>query len=361
MNQLAETEDVFAELFPKTHRAINEGIDSGLHRGCQICVSRGGQTLANLGLGEAAADVPMAADTINLWRSAGKPMTAAAVLRLMEDCLVSLDDPVARHIPQFNDDSITIFDLLVHTSGLPNTEVGWPNVSWEEVIDSVCEFKRDPAIQAGYSYFANWFLLGEILLSCDADAFSFGRKMQSDIFGPLEMSDTWNGMLPAEWEENQHRIAEVETITLSGRRRAEPLHQQEHCIAASPGSNLRSTAQDVVRFYESLESGDFFSRSDTLPLMTHSHREGLTDETFKAEVRMGLGVILTPKGMGVPYDFGDFCSSRTYGHGGAQCSMAFCDPQHELIVAWVVNGFPGEPKHQQRNRAINSAIYGDLT
>ena len=62
------------------------------------------------------------------------PASPAAILRLMEDCVVSLDDPVAKHIPEFSDDSISIFDLLVHTSGLPNKDVGWPDASWEQVL-----------------------------------------------------------------------------------------------------------------------------------------------------------------------------------------------------------------------------------
>ena len=43
-----------------------------------------------------------------------------------------------------------------------------------------------------------------------------------------------------------------------------------------------------------------------------------------------------------------------------QCGCAFADPANDLVVAWVVNGMPGEPKHQQRQNAINAAIYEDL-
>jgi CubicO group peptidase (beta-lactamase class C family) len=53
-------------------------------------------------------------------------------------------------------------------------------------------------------------------------------------------------------------------------------------------------------------------------------------------------------------------SPDTFGHGGAQCAMAFCDPGHKLVVAWAANGLCREPQHQRRNRAINEAIYEDL-
>jgi len=62
----------------------------------------------------------------------------------------------------------------------------------------------------------------------------------------------------------------------------------------------------------------------------------------------------------VPYGYGPHCSPRTFGHGGSQCSIGFCDPEHCLVVAWVCNGRCGEGRHQRRNRAINTAIYEDL-
>ncbi|MCA9060369.1 MAG: serine hydrolase, partial [Planctomycetaceae bacterium] len=62
----------------------------------------------------------------------------------------------------------------------------------------------------------------------------------------------------------------------------------------------------------------------------------------------------------VPYGFGRRCSDRTFGHGGAQCAIGFCDPARQLVVAWSANGFCGEGQHQRRNRAINDAIYADL-
>lgn len=77
----------------------------------------------------------------------------------------------------------------------------------------------------------------------------------------------------------------------------------------------------------------------------------------------GLGVLCNSNQYGaetVPYGFGQYCSEATYGHGGAQCSMGFCDPERKLVVAWSANGFCGEGQHQRRNRMINNAIYEDL-
>jgi len=76
----------------------------------------------------------------------------------------------------------------------------------------------------------------------------------------------------------------------------------------------------------------------------------------------GLGLMLSSyrKADNAPYGFGRYASRSAFGHGGNQSSIGFCDPENELVVAWVANGMPGEKAHQQRNRAINEAIYQDL-
>ena len=349
-----------AESLPRTARVLSDGIESGLHRGGQVYVSFRGEPVVNAGVGEAAAGQPMTRTTLNLWRSSGKPMTAAALLRVFEERGLDVTDLVQSHLPEFAPPDVRIVDLLAHNSGLPNEQLGWPAASWNEIVAKACQLRRDPSVKAAYSYSATWFLLGEVLRRLVGADQSYAEIMRSSVFEPLGMHDTWNGMSADVWAENQHRIAEQDTVMPGGRRRAERLHQQASCVAASPGSNLRSTARDVGRFYEALHGGEYFRKPTTLAKMTTAHREGVTDATFKADVRVGLGVILASPDPNVPYGFGDHASGQTYGHGGAQCAMAFCDPLSELVVAWVVNGFPGEPKHQARNRAINTAIYEDL-
>ena len=62
-----------------------------------------------------------------------------------------------------------------------------------------------------------------------------------------------------------------------------------------------------------------------------------------------------------PYGYGPLCSEGTFGHSGAQSSCAFADPAHDLVVVWICNGLPGELRHQERARAINQAVYQDIT
>ncbi|MEO1980293.1 MAG: serine hydrolase, partial [Fuerstiella sp.] len=67
--------------FLKTASVVQRGIDRSLHTGVQVYVSVAGKTVLDAGFGMAAANQSMTASTVMLWRSAGKPLAAAAVLR----------------------------------------------------------------------------------------------------------------------------------------------------------------------------------------------------------------------------------------------------------------------------------------
>src|SRR5690242_10619383 len=105
----------------RTFELIQPGIDESLHIGAQLHVDRRGQTVADeaFGLARPARDgqeaVAMTPDTITLWLSSGKPLTAVAVAQLWEQQKLDLDDAVARFIPEFaahGKENITIRHLL---------------------------------------------------------------------------------------------------------------------------------------------------------------------------------------------------------------------------------------------------------
>src|SRR4051794_24353876 len=95
------------QTFEKTLAFVQGGIAEGLHIGAQLYVSLGNETALDTALGlprPAPQDrpaLPMTPDTITLWLSAGKPLTAVAIAQLWERGLLDLDDPVAKFIPDF--------------------------------------------------------------------------------------------------------------------------------------------------------------------------------------------------------------------------------------------------------------------
>ena len=88
-----------------------------------MLVARNGRVVQHTGHGAAP-------DAVYLLASITKPVNAVAVLLLVERGLVSLDDPVARYLPEFagpDRAAVRVRDLLSHTSGLPDmcSQITW--------------------------------------------------------------------------------------------------------------------------------------------------------------------------------------------------------------------------------------------
>src|SRR5205085_384182 len=76
------------------------------------------------GLADIAKKTPVTPDTKFRIGSVSKQFTAAAILRLVEQGKLSLDDPLEKHFPDFSHrPGVTVRHLLTHTSGLHSTGV----------------------------------------------------------------------------------------------------------------------------------------------------------------------------------------------------------------------------------------------
>lgn len=359
---------------PETAKVILTGIERGLHTGLQLYVSRGGKAITDTGFGESSPGVAMTPQTIMMWLSSGKPLTAVAVLQLVEQGLLDPEGRIIDWIPEFAADGkgeVRLHHLLTHTGGFRNVETDWPHLSWDQTIARICEAPLEDEWRigetAGYHTSSSWFILGELMQRVDSQGRSFSQYFRNEICKPLGLHGTWNGMSPEFWSANKARIAEMSQLE-KGQTELLPWHDERHCIAASPGANSRGPARELGRFYECLQGGGEVDGSrilseELVELLSSRHREGLHDKTFVHKVDFGLGVIINSNRYGadtVPYGFGPYCSEQTFGHGGAQSSIGFADPAAELVVCYAANRRVGEPRHQKRNREIVSAIYRDL-
>src|SRR5487761_541651 len=88
-------------MLERAKKVIDGGITARLHLGAQLYVSRDGATVADLALGEAREGLAMRPDTRMQWMSSIKPITAVAIAQQWERDKLELDDPVARHLPEF--------------------------------------------------------------------------------------------------------------------------------------------------------------------------------------------------------------------------------------------------------------------
>ena len=361
---------------PRTLALLEQGRHSILHPGAQLYVSLRGDVIADNAIGETRPGVPMQSETLTLWLSAGKPITAVAIAQLVEQGVLGFDDLVSRHLPEFaqhGKGEITIRHLLTHTAGFREADNLAENLPWEEMIASICatplEADWQPGAKAGYQTMSSWFILGELVRRMDGRP--LGQYARERILGPVGMGDAWIGLPPGRSHDYGGRMG---LMYLSGRAefRLHPLWNGEEDFAACrPGSNARGPIRELGRFYEAflaiLSNGPVTEagllKPETLRQLVAPQRVGLFDLTFQHTMDFGLGFLLNSNRYGaetVPYGYGRHASEATFGHGGAQSSCAFADPEHQLVVAWHCNGQPGEPRHQKRAREINSTIYEEL-
>jgi CubicO group peptidase (beta-lactamase class C family) len=356
----------------RTAELIEQGILQGLHLGGQLYWSIDGQSRGDLAIGESRPGVPMTTGSIVPWLSSGKPIGAVAIMQLRERGMLDLDDPVSTYIPEFaanGKEAVTIRNLLSHTGGFRFVELGWPDATWNEIISrlSAAKLERDwtPGARAGYHPLTSWYVLGEIVRRLDGRGYC--EYARQEILEPLAMLDSWIAMPGPKYQGYGDRMA----VMMDTSRAANPPHRYssyEAAIQCNPGAGGRGPVRELGYFYEMLlragqRSGRRVLQADSVGLMTTRQREGMFDETFKQVIDWGLGLIIDSKRYGaedLPYGYGRYASNETFGHSGSQSSVAFADPQHRLVVAAMLNGTPGEPKHQARMRVLCESIYEDL-
>ncbi|HYE31037.1 MAG TPA: serine hydrolase domain-containing protein [Methylomirabilota bacterium] len=350
----------FKGSFPRTTAALRRTLDQGLNTGGQIYISTHGHPQMHASFGFAAPGVRMANEMAISWFSAGKPITAIAIGRLVAEGAVRLDDPVAQSIPEFaqnGKETITLRHLLTHTGGFRSADNHPEHLSWDEIIAHICAAPLErnwiPGEKAGYSTRASWFILAQIVQQhrqCNFEA-----CIRREVLEPIGMRNSSFVARP------QVPFAPVYT---SANGALTPALQETSY--PRPGSSARGPINELGRFYESLCGFVQPSPLEDQRLLrefTTRQRIGMYDQTFLHIIDMGLGFIINSNEYGaetVPYGYGKHASSAAFGHSGNQCSCAFADPSHGLVVAWCLNQQPGERLHQKRVRDLNSAIYEDL-
>ncbi len=153
-----------------------------------------GYGMANIELG-----VPNTPEMIFQIGSITKQFTAVAVLQLEEKGLLSVDDPITKHLPEYpkeTGDRVTIHHLLSHTSGIPSY-TSMPGVMENtaqatSVEDLMGIFKDEPLdFEPGEKYVysnSNYVVLGAIIEKVSGK--SYEDYLQENIFGPLGMRNS---------------------------------------------------------------------------------------------------------------------------------------------------------------------------
>ncbi|HSM13304.1 MAG TPA: serine hydrolase domain-containing protein [Thermoanaerobaculia bacterium] len=355
-----------------TRAELERGVAEGLQSGGQIYVARDGEVLADAGFGEARPGEPMQREQAMFWLSSTKPFAALAIARLWEQGALDLDDPVAKHVPEFGaagKERVTVLHLLTHTGGIRMVDLGWPERGWDEIVARVCARKLEPGWipgrKAGYHLGSSWFVLGEMVRRIDGRRFE--RWAREELLEPIGATGSWIGVPPERLDAVRARLAPMFEIRPEGPR-ALDWASERHLTSCSPGASGLGPMRELARLYTMLLGGGEIDgrrllSPQTVAAVTARHRVGLVDQTFRTRLDWGLGVILDSKHYGdpdAPYQYGPHAGPRTYGHSGARSSTAFADPDARMVVAVAVNGLTGDEVHRERFERLTRALYEDL-
>ncbi|MHB1857048.1 MAG: serine hydrolase [Acidobacteriaceae bacterium] len=184
---------------PRMQQIIQSYVASKTFMGT-VLVSKDGKLLINQGYGFADLEwnVPNVPEAKFRLGSVTKQFTAASILLLQERGKLKIEDPVSKYVPDSPATwkNITIFNLLTHTSGIPNftsfpdygpTE--WKDTTPTELLarfrDKPLDF--EPGTKFRYSN-SGYIVLGYILEKVSGQ--TYADFLQKNIFVPLGMVDT---------------------------------------------------------------------------------------------------------------------------------------------------------------------------
>jgi len=245
----------------------------------------------------AGGDVP-SPDASVPWYSAGKPVTAAGVLRLGETSPSWAAEPLAQTLPELAGSyagGLTLPAVLSHQTGLRVKETGLnrePAAMWEFFRNvSPADFGLSRG-EAAYDPAGGWWLLGQWIERRAGK--SWEDFLEFDLLRPAGIAGLGFGAADVPIRE----------------RRAGTWVQGEP--GSGPGAGLAGPPRSLALFYEKMRRGQILAEAG-LERMLRAARVGQRDATFGQVIDFGLGVILNSNRHGpatVPYGFGTMAGDR---------------------------------------------------
>lgn len=329
---IADSPNIRQDLLNQIAPVINHGIQSGQYPGAIVLVSHRNQIIYRGVFGNRRIEPNIEAltfDTLFDLASLTKVVaTLPAIMQLVENGKISLDDKVSQYWPEFSTykkDEITIRELLTHTSGLPaDIELYGDTAMQRYDVISKVKLLQPPGSTFIYSDI-NFIVLARLIELISHE--SFNAYVQNHIFKPLGMRTTQ--FLPP--VSLRHRIAPTE-----GRcgEVSDPMSYAMGGIAGNAG--LFSTASDLEKYANFLLRGGKLSEPMRQGEMISHYLLGpLT--ILKMTTIQTQPCINDQRGLGWDIDSyysnrGDLLTLPSYGHSGWTGTSLWIDPNTETWI-----------------------------
>jgi CubicO group peptidase (beta-lactamase class C family) len=376
-----------AERLARIDRLLQQYTDENRIAGAVALVLRDGKPVYERAIGwsDKEAGRKMTPDTIFRIASQSKAITSAAILALVEEGKIGLNDPVGRFIPTFNKTTvavqnpsgttfvpakrpITIQQLLTHTAGIsygtqphiaelyrakglgPAAGNGWYTADKEEPICETMQrlgtlpFIAQPGEAYVYGY--NTDILGCVVEK--ASGLPLDEFVRTRITEPLGMKDTRFFVPPAE----RDRLATVYSSGGDGLIvRAPEDSKGQGAYVEGPrksfagGAGLTSTARDYARFLETIRKGGSLGgvrilAPRTVDLMTTNQSGTLHSTTG---LGFGLGFQTVDR-----YGASGMAGIGAFGWSGAYGTWYQVDRQSRMVLVLMIQLMPNATDIQQK-------------
>jgi CubicO group peptidase (beta-lactamase class C family) len=365
-----------AERLERLGRVLQEYCDQKGVPGMVMLIARNGRVAYHQAFGKFRLDrtEPMPREAIFRIASQSKAITSVAVMMLMEEGKLLLDDPVSKYIPEFKETyvavkaegkdvkgyslvpakrQITIRDLLTHTAGIsygdgPAQEEylkagihGWfltdKDMTVGELVRKLAKLPFDSQPGERFVYGYNTDILGYLVEV--VSGMTLAEFVEKRITGPLGMKDTCfflpetraSRLTPAYGADDSGQIKMTEDPATSPY-----IKGPRKCY--SGGAGLVATAEDYARFLLMLQNGGELGGARILSpksveLMTADHvgqlySDGTTGFGLGFSIVKNLGV------SGIPGTVG------AYGWGGAYFTSYWVDPVEKLVAVFMIQLLP---------------------
>ena len=408
VSSVVETEAVpafSAEGIAAFEKTMGDYVAEGRLYGIHTRLAHKGEIISDYytGLRGLESQTPIEDDTIYRIYSMSKPVTGVAMMMLWEEGKFELDDPITKHIPEYEalkvlagveDDGTpilvdmerppTIREVMSHTSGfaygLGGTDpvnLAFRDLKVLESPDLQTFIDRTATIPLLFQPGEAWFysvgmdIQGYLIEKLSGQ--SFGEFLQTRMFEPLGMTDT-GFYVPAE---DYDRFSEVYGFDPdSGAMVPVPfpsvMFRKETVAMESGGGGLVSTMNDYSRFAQMLVNrgeldGVRILKPETLDLITTNVlEEGQFISSLginQGEVYPGLGMGLTAGTVEDPAAVPSKIPAGSFFWGGAASTWFWIDPVNELYLVGMVQVFDNNnPNGPLELRETSSAaIYDALS
>lgn len=372
----AEAQGMSSARLQRLHDYLRQATDANGYLGAVSLVARNGRIVDWQAYGDRdlAHGRPMTKDSIFRIYSMTKTVTSVAVMMLVEEGKLTLEDPLSRYLPGFDkpqvlvggtaaapklrpaDKPVTLHALLTHTAGFPAGLHGEEAATaWMERINphgarDLREFAErmsrvplaaDPGTRFGYDG-ASLELMARVVEVASGQ--SFESFLQQRIFDPLRMRDTGFSVPAAQ----RSRVVDITRMGDDGRLVLDTgpsaIHPGAPLNAYTSGAGgLYSTAGDYARFAQMLLDGGTLDGHTllgrkTVELMMQNHLTMLNPPVTQFSAAEGFGI-----GGSVVIDAarrGQLGSNGQYGWTGAASTYYTVDPHEHLVAILMLQHLP---------------------